>query len=559
MKLKNLLIGCMSILILGATACRKYYNPPAVFETYDKPVDSVVTSKVLVISIDGVPGSVMKAIMPPTISSLLPNSKYTWTGLSEPRTDDPSTWSSIATGVRIGKHLIQDDTFLPVRDVNNPNTNPPFYPTIFYRILTGSPALKTLTISSWSQLNDRLFIHADTRVTTVNDLASKDTAVKRLQSSNAALTLVNFREVETVGAQSGFSATNPGFVTAVKTADGYVAEMLAALKQRKSYNKEKWLVIITTNHGASGTSYGGSSDAERNIFAVFYNPKYKQLELNGKTLYTEHFKSGVVATANDPNGIYNIGSGAITLQGKIKINPAPDGTYNFGGNYILLIGKNRWGVYRQRNVLSIYLADDSGNRTQLDVDNTFTDGLWHSFAVVISTDNVKSSRTIKTYIDGALMGSKLDQYSSGTITDPRPLQIGGNNDYSARDAIDFNIEDIRISNKALTDGDIANDACSIAAESGSASYKNLIGYWPAQDGLVTLKNAIAGQPDFTITGTSEFANSPNTLPCNLGADNVTVENITIVPQIYYWLGISIDQTWALDGRVFLSSFATELQ
>ncbi|MDB5143647.1 MAG: hypothetical protein JWQ66_2360 [Mucilaginibacter sp.] len=559
MKVRNLLIGCMGILILGATACRKYFNPPAVFEAYDKPVDSVITNKVLVISIDGVPGSVMKAIMPPTISSLLPNSKYTWTGLSESRTDDPSTWASMATGVRIGKHLIQDDTFLPVRDVNNPNTNPPFYPTVFYRILTGTPTLKTLTISSWSQLNDRLFVHADSRVTTASDLASKDTAVKRLQNGNAALTLVNFREVEAVGAQSGFSAANPAFVTAVKTADGYISEMLSVLKQRKSYNKERWLVIITTNHGASGTIYGGSSDAERNIFAVFYNPKYKGLELNGKTLFTERFKSGIKATANDPNGIYNISSGAITLQAKIKINPAPNGTYNFSGSYILLIGKNRWGVYRQGNVLSVYLVDDSGHATQLDVGNAFTDGLWHSFAIVITTDNVMSTRTIKTYIDGALMGSKLDQSSSATITDARPVQIGGNNDYSRPEAVDFNIEDIRIFNKALTDGDIANDACSLAPGSGDASYKSLIGYWPAQDGGTTLKNSIAGQPDFSISGTPEFANSPNTLLCNLGADNVTVENITIAPQVYYWLGINIDPSWALDAKIFLSNFATELQ
>ncbi len=545
-----------AVLLLGA--CTKYNNPAANFELDKKTSDSAIVKKVLLINIDAAPGSEVKAVMPATIASLLPNSKYSWTGLSDLRTNDATTWASMATGVNIGKHQITDATFQPTRDPNNPSISASFYPTFFFRILQLRPLYKTLSISSWSALNSNLMIHSDAQITPANDKAVKDSAVVHLQNDNQILTVVDFREVEAAGLNSGFSATNPEFANALKTTDGYIGELLAALKKRKSYNKENWLIIITSNHGATGKTFGGSSDPERNLFTLFYNTKYKGLELKGKTLNSPRFKSDVSATlTGDPTGLYNIGSGSMTVQMKMKLNPFSDGTYNAGGSFYFMLGKmtnggkRGFGLFRQRLALSVYMTDDSNHATQLDVSNTLTDGLWHSVIITMTTDLAKRTRTIKLYMDGALTGSLTD-ISLGTvatITDTSPLLIGGNN------ATDFNLTDLRIYKRILSDGEIANDACSL----GNPNLNGLTGYWPLTDGGTTLANGISGNPDFKVTGPIAYAVTANSLRCNLGADNVSVQNVTIAPQIFYWLGIPIDPTWGLEGSIFLSNFETELQ
>lgn len=169
----------------------------------------------------------------------------------------------------------------------------------------------------------------------------------------------------------------------------------------------------------------------------------------------------------------------------------------------------------------------------------------------MTTDLAKLTRTIKLYMDGALTGSLTD-ISLGTvatITDTSPLQIGGNN------ATDFNLTDLRIYKRILSDGEIANDACSL----GNPNLNGLTGYWPLTDGGTTLANGISGNPDFKVTGPIAYSVTANSLRCNLGADNVSVQNVTIAPQIFYWLGIPIDPTWGLEGSIFLSNFETELQ
>jgi hypothetical protein len=559
MKNKLSTIAYSILLMCSFAGCTKYKNPPPNFEKYTQYVDTTVKNKVLFISIDGAPGSEVEAVMPPTIDSMLAHSKYTWSGQSESRTDDPSTWASVGTGVGITKHLIQDDTFLPIENLANPSATLPFYPSFFYRIFEAAPSNKSLVIGDWEQLNDKLFIYADNRITTTTDVASKDTAVQHLQTDNSAVTLVDFRSVEAAGTQSGFSAGNPAFSAALKTVDSYVGEMMTTIKSRKTYKKENWLVIITTNHGGTGTSYGGSSVPERNIFALFYNAKYQPLELKGQTINSVDFNSTISASAPDPTGIYNLGTGNMTVEMKIKVNPGPSGNYQFG-NYIFMFGQptangkgGGWGIFRQNTAVSLYLTDNNGNNIQQNVSNAFIDGKWHSLTIVMTTNKVQLSRTVITYIDGAPLANQTGTNSSAPSTPATPLVIGN------KTAADFNLEDIRIFNIALGEGDIANDACSLGTGSGQQNYANLIGYWPGQDGTAQFVNQIANAPNFAITGPYSYLSSPNTLNCDLGVSNVVVGNITFFPQIMYWLNIPVSTSWNLDGSVFLSKFAQELQ
>ena len=65
-----------------------------------------------------------------------------------------------------------------------------------------------------------------------------------------------------------------------------------------------------------------------------------------------------------------------------------------------------------------------------------------------------------------------------------------------------------------------------------------------------IKDKTSSSPDIEQKASAMFA---NTLPTNVNAERICVENTLIVPQILYWLGISVPST--LDGYVFINNYA----
>lgn len=66
------------------------------------------------------------------------------------------------------------------------------------------------------------------------------------------------------GHTSGFSIDNPAYMKACTDADTAGKQILEALKERKNYEQEDWLILITTDHGGTSTGgHGGQSEGER--------------------------------------------------------------------------------------------------------------------------------------------------------------------------------------------------------------------------------------------------------------------------------------------------------
>ena len=82
------------VLTAGLISCKKYVDPPPIFEVGDSLVVKP-PRKLLLIAIDGIPGAEMKAIMPTNIAGLLPNSKYSWDVLAEVNTTTVASWKTL--------------------------------------------------------------------------------------------------------------------------------------------------------------------------------------------------------------------------------------------------------------------------------------------------------------------------------------------------------------------------------------------------------------------------------------------------------------------------------
>lgn len=102
-----------------------------------------------------------------------------------------------------------------------------------------------------------------------NDKASHEATLNEINKDDCAdFLFVIYEPTDSTGHDFGFSINNPRYQKAFVTADGYGFEALEAIKNRKTYENEDWLVIITSDHGGINTNHGGESIQERMTFAV---------------------------------------------------------------------------------------------------------------------------------------------------------------------------------------------------------------------------------------------------------------------------------------------------
>lgn len=70
------------------------------------------------------------------------------------------------------------------------------------------------------------------------------------------------------GHASGFSLQNPKYVNGFRNSDATGYDFIQAIKSRANYEKEDWLILITTDHGGIKLNHGGPSMDERITFIV---------------------------------------------------------------------------------------------------------------------------------------------------------------------------------------------------------------------------------------------------------------------------------------------------
>ena len=79
---------------------------------------------------------------------------------------------------------------------------------------------------------------------------------------------VHYDDVDHAGHTKGFDPKEPAYLEAIAQADRRIGRLLAAIRARKTYRKENWLIIVSTDHGGSGRHHGGNTPAQRTIFLL---------------------------------------------------------------------------------------------------------------------------------------------------------------------------------------------------------------------------------------------------------------------------------------------------
>jgi hypothetical protein len=337
--------------------------------------------------------------------------------------------------------------------------------------------------------------------------------------------------VQEAGTRDGFyrpdGAPTEAVVDAISTLDGYVGEILTALKARPGYTNENWMIAITSNYGGKNDNGETPSthydDATRNTFTLLYHERLV-LQVQGRAndasltySYTTpqwsfdyqnpapltYAESAVMRSTSVGNMVFGEG---MTIMFFIRMNSLSAGSSQ---NYIVLSKTNKvrqsganggWYLclYHSpaRDLLLELGNQSSGRLCTGSVLNVA--GEWYSFAITIEPDATNTNMLLNAYVNGKLdpyrpntkvSKNNFTNYTSGQVD--IPLRIGGANDRATQvsgsdtkntvSTNSFNMTNLQIYNKALTAEEIALYAGKNQLHLLGENYPlwdNLVGYWP---------------------------------------------------------------------------------
>lgn len=567
-KMKKCRVAVLLSGLLMLWSCNTDY-PNLLKEGYgdDASGRSVTAKKVLYVIVDGTNGDVLKAVSPVNITAYADHALYSYESLMDIdayKSNEASGWTTLLTGMNPLKHGVHDT-----------NTQPDFenYPTIFQQLDNDKKSLYT------SSANFGAIFGSQTQQSKVyeSDEALKNELVSALSSSESDLIVANFSGVDKAGQAGGYTLNNTAYVQAIQTIDQYTKELVDAIKLRKNYTGEDWLIVLTTNRGEK---YGMPSPStnhflvpEKNNFILFYNPKFSSryyarpgtqipfdrgiLRFTMNPSPTSNSTKAIMASGNEFNiNFPTVGSGQ-TIQFKIKYSGnGASGSWpefltkgasssNVTGGYTLFSSSGSTGFQ--------FKANTTGGATAISNVPIGNDN-WHTFTIVFAKEQ-SNVVMMRVYLDGTQSGS-VNLGNISTLSNTYPITIGRIASGSVNGSPTMSISQFTMFNIPLTATDVQNSYCKTEVDNSHPGYANLIGLWRFDEMKgTTVPNKVNNNPQqaFLLSGLVNWEQYNGYSP--LICPPVTDSYYKVVPfaadiplTIMQWLGAKAYQYNTMDGR-----------
>lgn len=218
-------------------------------------------NKVLIIGIDGSRPDAILTANTPIIDSLWKNGAYSFNTKTDEISLSGVCWTGMLTGVWHNKHNVISNRY------DNPNIIE--FPHFFNRVKQFNSELKTYSITHWSPLHKILQNgDADFKINFESDTDVTNKTIETIQTKDIDAIFVHLDDVDHAGHAFGYHPENEKYISAIENSDKRVGKIVSSLKKRINYENENWLIIISTDHGGSGTSHGQDIPEHTTIFYI---------------------------------------------------------------------------------------------------------------------------------------------------------------------------------------------------------------------------------------------------------------------------------------------------
>lgn len=571
---KNQYKLCATLIILLFTVligCNKDFETKISDEPFNDSVSLAFGNpKVILLIADGARGVSVRDAKAPVLSSLLPNSIYSWNALADDENSEVGTgWTDLLTGVQKDQHGVVGDDFS--------GNNFGAYPSIFSRIKKAKPEVRIISFASSSSFDVNLTQDVDVSEMPGTDEAVKTGIINSLNSDTASLIVGQFKDIDVAGATSGYDISQPSYKDAILKFDEKVGEIITALKARPNYISENWLVVVASSNGGHYPVPPEQDDKtvfskpEANTFTIIYNAKYRT-KFIGKPYLGNPFTGkgvrfngdgddAVKASTLENSADFNFGDTVqFSIELKIKKFPGPDNNYRYF--YPSILSKRSewssgapgrgWTMFLENNYWQFNIrGSEKADQVRGDI---LSAGSWNSIAVVCVNRIVEGTkkRFIRTFTDGRF-NNEMEITDFGNINNGDPLTLGLLSGNGNREP-DMIISDVRIWKKALPDEIVKQFSCDTDVSEDHPYYDYLIGYWPCTegDGNQLIDYGASGtnfvlQHDYQWDAFNDLLCGPNAATLA----SLVPRNVDIATQVLSWFRIPTQENWRLSGRVWL--------
>lgn len=258
-------------LLLVISSCTDKFDAEEEIRTNCKPSSEPV-KKILFIGWDGVRSDALQAAETPNLDLLIASSFYTYNCDRGPHTVSVPGWSSILHGVWPEKHNLFKNTFKKNKYEE--------FPDIISIAKQLKPNLNAISLTSWDDFL-RITENEDYAQRYENDKQVTDASIQLLSTCTPDMMFLHFDYPDHVGHNIGFSNNGIEYLSAIEISDFYLGQIMTQIYLRENLYGEKWMVVLTTDHGGEGTGHGGQDDLPqtRKVWAVIRTPNQEMIEL----------------------------------------------------------------------------------------------------------------------------------------------------------------------------------------------------------------------------------------------------------------------------------------
>ena len=240
--------------------------------------------KAIVILVDGIPYDVIQKLKPKNLYQIAQKGGLAPAyvggergGATESPTISAVGYNSMLTGVWTNKHNVWGN------GIEAPNYK---YPTFFKVARDQKPKLKLGIFSTWLDNRTKLLGEGLPQTNHLKmdfafDGYELDTVNFPHQPDKKYIKDIDELVTDDMGHRYGDSEP---FYRSVYHADSLIGEVYKAIVEHEKTTKEKWLLIVTTDHGRdakTGKNHGGQSDRERITWICTNQPKTNERFRNG--------------------------------------------------------------------------------------------------------------------------------------------------------------------------------------------------------------------------------------------------------------------------------------